>query len=235
MVIAGLLACGGAAAQLAPAPSRAPSVQAPTAAAAASALLERGRAAWRAGDRYAALAVIAQARRLQPDNPEIAQALADVLMELGAPSAAAQALGARAVLGVRSRVAGQRLRWATDIAPLSPDPRRRFDDVDPALARLDSLLGEARAAAPPDAGLITRLQRDRAVAVRQRERWQDALDQVAALRAAGDEIPVYVLAAEAASEAERFSVAGIGAFAADARGNFIGAWRHFAADARDWR
>ena len=198
MALAGMLACGGAAAQLAPTRvPNAPGVQAPEVN--ASALLERGRAAWRTGDRYAALTAIAQARRLQPDNPEIAQALADVLMELGGPSAAAQVLGARADLGVRSRVAGQRLRWATGIAPLLPDPRRRFDEVDPVLARLDALLAKARAAAPPDAGLIIRLQRDRAVALRQRERWQDALDQVAALRVASDELPVYVLAAEADS------------------------------------
>ncbi|MDL9997506.1 poly-beta-1,6 N-acetyl-D-glucosamine export porin PgaA [Variovorax sp. J22P240] len=163
----------------------------------ASALLERGRASLRAGDRYAALAAIAQARRFQLDNAEIAQALADVLMELGASSAAAHALGARADAGVRSRVAGQRLRWAIDIPPLSPDPRRRFDDVDPALARLDELLAEARAAAPPDAGLITRLQRDRAVALRHRERWKEAVDQVGLLRATGDAVPAYVLQAEA--------------------------------------
>ncbi|MEJ8857330.1 poly-beta-1,6 N-acetyl-D-glucosamine export porin PgaA [Variovorax robiniae] len=169
----------------------------PDAPADVSDLVERGRLAWRAGDRYAALAAFGQARRLQPDNPEIAQALADVLVELGAPSGAAYSIGPRADPGLRSRLAAQRLRWAMDLHPLSPDPRRRFDDIDPALAGLDALLAEARAATPPDAGLVTRLQRDRAVALRQRERWQDALDQVASLRAAGDAVPAYVLQAEA--------------------------------------
>jgi hypothetical protein len=60
-------------------------------------------------------------------------------MELGAPSAAAQVLGPRTDPGVCSRVAGQRLRWVIDIPSRSPDPRHRFDDVDPALARLDAL------------------------------------------------------------------------------------------------
>lgn len=165
----------------------------------APALLQRGREALRAGDRYAALAAIAQARRLQPEDPEIARALADVLMELGAASAAADTLGARADLGVRSRVAGERLRWATLIEPRSPDPRRRFDDVDPALATLDALLAEARAASPVDAGLVTRLSRDRAVALRHRERWQESVDQVDQLRAAGADMPVFVLTAEADS------------------------------------
>ncbi|MDM0110311.1 poly-beta-1,6 N-acetyl-D-glucosamine export porin PgaA [Variovorax sp. J22R24] len=204
-----MVACGGTAGQIAPSKDPADPVSGESARAQprpdgqagarteAPALLERGRASLRAGDRYAALAAIAQARRLQPDNPEIAQALADVLIELGAPSAAASALGLRTDPGVRSRVAGQRLRWAIDIPPRSPDPRRRFDDVDAALARLDALLAEARAAAPPDAGLIVRLQRDRAVALRHRECWQEAVDQVSVLREAGDTLPAYVLRAEA--------------------------------------
>ena len=202
--LAGVVACGIAAGQGVTAPGATQAPRSPfrpdaqaDAAVAAQLLLERGRAFLRTGDRYAALGAIAQARRLQPDNAEVTQALADVLMELGAPSAAAHALGARADPGVRSRVAGQRLRWAIDIPPREPDPRRRFDAVDPALARLDALLVEARAAAPPDPGLVTRLKRDRAVALRYRERWQDAVDQVEALRAAGDALPAYVLEAEA--------------------------------------
>ncbi|TDN67018.1 poly-beta-1,6 N-acetyl-D-glucosamine export porin PgaA [Paraburkholderia sp. BL10I2N1] len=209
--MAGVVVCGGAAGQIAsqhaqvitaPGVVEAVSAQSgrdnpPDPGTDASVLLERGRAALRAGDRYAALAAIAQALRLQPGNTEITQALADVLMELGAPSEAAHVLGSHIDAGVRSRVAGQRLRWAIDIHSRSPDPRRRFDDVDLALARLDALLAEARAAVPPDTGLIIRLQRDRAVALRYRERWQDAVDQIEALRSAGDTVPVYVLEAEA--------------------------------------
>lgn len=160
-------------------------------------LLERGRAALRVADRYAALEAIAQARRLQPANAEIAQALADVLMELGAPTRSAEVLGARTDIGVRSRRAAQRLRWATSIFPESPDPRTRFTAIDAALAEIEALLAEARAATPPDAGLIVRLRRDRVVALRQRERWQDVVDAVSELRAGNDVLPIYVLHAEA--------------------------------------
>jgi len=160
--------------------------------------LEQGRQALRAGDAYAALAAFAKARQLQPDDAEIAQALADVLVELGAPTAAADALGARTDIGLRSRIAAQRLRWAIEIAPRSPDPARRFDAVDPALAQLDALLAEARAATPRDDGLLRRLQRDRALALRHRERWLDAIEQVDALRRDGDApLPLYVQQAEA--------------------------------------
>jgi poly-beta-1,6 N-acetyl-D-glucosamine export porin PgaA len=162
-------------------------------------LLEQGRTSLRAGDPFAALTAFARARRLRPRDPDIERALADVLVELGAPSAAADVLGDRSDLGVRSRVAAQRLRWAIEIPPRSPDPRRRFDNIDPALTRLEALLDEARAATPVDTGLVTRLQRDRAVALRHRERWQDVVDQVQALRAAGDVVPIYVLQAEADS------------------------------------
>jgi len=156
-----------------------------------------------------------------------------VLVELGAPSAAADALGDRADPGLQSRVAGERLRWATQIPPRSPDPRRRFDDIDPALARLDALLASAQAATPVDPGLVTRLQRDRAVALRQRERWQDAVDQVAVLRAAGDAVPVYVLQAEADSllalrrpaDARRVYQEALDRMSPDERADEDGPWR----------
>ncbi|MDM0073716.1 poly-beta-1,6 N-acetyl-D-glucosamine export porin PgaA [Variovorax sp. J2P1-59] len=189
MAMAPMLALGCAAGQTVP-PQVDPAMG-------ASALLERGRTALRAGDRYAALLAIAQAWRMQPGSAETAQALADVLMELGGPSGAAHVLGERTDAGVESRAAGQRLRWAIDVPSQSPDPRERLRDVDSALARIDALLAEARSAQPPDAGLVTRLQRDRAVALRQRQRWQEAVDQVGLLRAGGDDIPVYVLQAEA--------------------------------------
>jgi poly-beta-1,6 N-acetyl-D-glucosamine export porin PgaA len=224
------LALGQPAAQAVPATPRA--LDAPSAAE-VPALLERGRAALRAGDRYEALAAFARARRLQPDDPEIARALADVLVELGAPSAAAGVLGERTDLGLQSRVAGERLRWATQIPPRSPDPKRRFDDIDPALAQLDALLAQAQAASPVDPGLVTRLQRDRAVALRQRERWQDAVDQVQVLRAAGDALPVYVLQAEADSllalrrpaDARRVYEEALGRMSSAERADEDGPWR----------
>src|SRR5882672_5128899 len=65
-----------------------------------------------------------------------------------------------------SRIAAQRLRWATQLPVRSPDPAGRFDDVDKVLAALDALLAEARAMTPRDDGLLRRVQRDRAAAAR---------------------------------------------------------------------
>lgn len=163
-------------------------------------LMDQGRQARVAGDSYAALAAVAKARQLQPDDPGIARTLADILADLGAVTAAADALGNATELGLRSRLAGQRLRWAVEVPPRSPDPASRFEDIDPALSRIDALLAQARNATAPDPGMLLRLQRDRAVALRNRERWGDAIGQVDSLRAQGDlPLPLYVLQAEADS------------------------------------
>ncbi|HET7792808.1 MAG TPA: hypothetical protein VFL64_05435 [Rhizobacter sp.] len=151
-----------------------------------------------AADPYAALGQLAQSHHVRPGDAAATRALADALMDIGAVTASAQTLGADADLGVRSRLAAQRLRWAIELPPRSPDPARRFEGIDPVLAALDALLVEARAALPPDTGLLLRLQRDRAVALLHRERWQAVVEQTDALRAQGDlPLPLYVQQAEA--------------------------------------
>ena len=62
---------------------------------------------------------------------------------------------------------------------------------------LESLLATARAASPQDDGLVGRLRRDRVVALRDRERWMDVVDEVTALRTEEMPLPVYVRQAEA--------------------------------------
>jgi tetratricopeptide (TPR) repeat protein len=118
------------------------------------------------------------------------------LLELGAPFAAG-ALLPETPLGIQVRQAGALVRWGGHVVPR--DPRRRFEGTDAALKRLEALLRKARSARKPDAGLIARLRRDRVVALRQRERWADAVAQTQELRADGDQIPPYVREAEADS------------------------------------
>jgi biofilm PGA synthesis protein PgaA len=155
-----------------------------------------GYAALRSGDRFETLRAYGQALRLQPNNREAADAMAGVLLELGAPFAAG-ALLPETPLGIQARQAGALVRWGGHVVPR--DPRRRFEGTDAALKRLDALLRKARSARKPDAGLIARLRRDRVVALRQRERWADAVAEAEGLRADGDQIPPYVREAEADS------------------------------------
>jgi biofilm PGA synthesis protein PgaA len=87
------------------------------------------------------------------------------------------------------------VRWGESITPR--DPRRRFEGTDSALARLDKLVREARSSRNADRGLIVRLRRDQVKALRNRERWADAVAAAENLRGDGDDLPPYVIEAEA--------------------------------------
>ena len=128
-------------------------------------LTEEGRVALHSGDRFLALLKFAMAHELQPTDPDIPRAMADVLVELGAPQGAARFLPSSG-LGIPARQAAEQVRWATQVN--DPDPARHFDATDAAIARLQSLIVQAQALQPPDPGLVRRLQGDMVVALRDR-------------------------------------------------------------------
>lgn len=151
-------------------------------------------------DFFATLREVAAARNSDPGNADAARAVADTLVELGAPFGAGAALGGALDLGLRSRQAAARIRWGQQITPALPTLHTQPTDTDRAIAELQALLQEASTLTPPDAGLVTRLQRDLAVALRDRKRWADVLQTTQALRAAepvGTALPAYVRQAEA--------------------------------------
>jgi poly-beta-1,6 N-acetyl-D-glucosamine export porin PgaA len=156
--------------------------------------LALGYASLRSKDRFGALRAYGQALRLQPENREAMGAMAGMLAELGAPMAAARYLQP-VPIAVQANQAGELVRWGHDVTP--PDPRRRFEGTDKALARLNQLLAQARASRKPDQSLIIRLRRDRVLALRNREQWTEAMRETEALRTDGDVVPPYVREAEA--------------------------------------
>jgi thioredoxin-like negative regulator of GroEL len=83
----------------------------------------------RSGDRFETLRAYGEALRLQPKNREAADAMAGVLLELGAPFAAG-ALLPETPLGIQVRQAGALVRWGGHVVPR--DPRRRFEGTDAA-------------------------------------------------------------------------------------------------------
>lgn len=153
-----------------------------------------GEGADRSGDLYTALRYYGEARERLPADEDLRKATAGVLARLGAPYAASSVLG-QPDAGLEAHKAGLMVRWGAQVRP--PEPELRFAGTDAALARLDSLIAEALAAKPQDAGLLARLRRDRVVALRDRERWADAVQQAEELRRSGDRIPPYVRQAEA--------------------------------------
>jgi poly-beta-1,6 N-acetyl-D-glucosamine export porin PgaA len=153
-----------------------------------------GEAAERADDPYSALREYAEARQRLPDDADLANAEAGVLARLRAPYAASAVLG-HPDAGLEAEQAGSMVRWGSYLRPA--DPRLRFLGTDAALSRLNAQIAAAARATPRDEGLLRRLQRDRAIALRDRKRWQDTVSQTEALKRGGDHLPPYVLQAEA--------------------------------------
>jgi len=156
--------------------------------------LARGYAARTLGQSYAAMRAYAEVRRLQPENAEAARELQNILLELRAPYAAAAQTPA-APPAIRAREAASMVRWGADVP--ADNGQSRFAKTDAAIRRLENLIIETQGRSPVDRSLLWNLERDRAVALRNRERWSDTLAAVEALRAAGDTIPAYVRMAEA--------------------------------------
>ena len=156
--------------------------------------LVEGGAALAAGDSFAALRAYLAARQLAPDDTGLQGEVSGILVRLGAPFAAGLHAAGRDP-GIEAGEAAALVNQATSIPAL--DPAHRFDRTDRALARLESLLATARTASPQDAGLVRRLRSDRVVALRDRERWMDVVDEVTALRTEGMTLPAYVRQAEA--------------------------------------
>jgi biofilm PGA synthesis protein PgaA len=77
------------------------------------------------------------------------------------------------------------VRWGQDIRP--PEPARRFEGTDAALARIDALLAALPA---DDKALRRRLHITRMVALRDRQRMKEAVEEGDALRADGP-LPAY--------------------------------------------
>lgn len=149
-----------------------------------------------AGDRFAALHAYGTAHELAPEDKDIANVIAGILMALNAPYGAASVV-TDPDMGIEAAKAAEMVRWGKGF--VQPEPQKRFQRTDAAIARLEFLIREASAAQPADHGLLLRLKRDRVLALRNRERWSDAVAAAAALRAEGDKLPPYVREAEADS------------------------------------
>ncbi|MBR0778150.1 poly-beta-1,6 N-acetyl-D-glucosamine export porin PgaA [Bradyrhizobium diazoefficiens] len=140
--------------------------------------------AWRrAGDPYRAISAYTDALKLAPANQEARSAAASLLAGEGG------AFGAVALAGTTPPYApaqaAEMVRWGADTRPA--DPAHRFDGTDAAIARLDRLLAERP---PPSAGTRRRLRLDRLVALRDRVRMREVVEEGNALRARGP-LPPY--------------------------------------------
>lgn len=146
-------------------------------------LMAEGYAWRRAGDTAAAVRAYGEAIRLSRGNQEVRTEAAGVLLDVGAPWGAAAIAGSTPSIEVQQ--AGSMVQWGEQVRP--PDPARRFDGTDAALARLDALLVSLP---PDDKALRRRLRIERMTALRDRVRMKEAVEEGDALRADGP-LPAY--------------------------------------------
>ena len=150
--------------------------------------------AWRrAGDPYRAIAVYAKALKLAPANKEVRTETAAVMNGEGGPYGAAEVAGTTPLLAADEAAA--MVRWGAKIRP--PDPAHRFDGTDAALARLDALLA-ALPPPPAEPAMRRQLRLDRMVALRDRVRMKEVVEEGEALRA---DAPLPLYAEEAYADA----------------------------------
>lgn len=150
----------------------------------------------RAGERFTALHHYAAAARIAPRSTEARAGTARVLRSLGGPHGAAAIADAPPPLAegadrlpLGAEMAAADVRFGNTVRP--PEPERRFEGTDAALARLDALLAQ-----DPPAALRRRIRQDRVVALRDRVRMAEALAEADAL-AADAPLPPYVREARA--------------------------------------
>jgi biofilm PGA synthesis protein PgaA len=138
--------------------------------------------AWRrSGDPFKAMKVYSEAIRAAPANQGVRSEASGVLQDMGAPFGAEIIAGTKTP-SIAADQAAAMVRWGAKVR--STDPAHRFDGTDAALARLDQLLA-ALPPPPAEPGMRRRLRLDRMVALRDRMRMQEAVEEAEALRAEG--------------------------------------------------
>jgi biofilm PGA synthesis protein PgaA len=141
-------------------------------------LMAEGYAYRRAGNPAAALKAYGEAVRLSRGSQGVRNEAAGVLIDLGAPYGAATIAGD--TRPIQAQQAGAMVRWGEQVR--SEDPARRFEGTDAALARIEALLASLPA---DDKALRRQLRLDRLVALRDRQRMKEAVEEGDALRADG--------------------------------------------------
>ncbi len=138
-------------------------------------LMAEGDAHRKARDLFAALAAYTAAIKLAPTDPAPRREAAAVMIELGGPHGAAMIAGETPK--VAAAQAAAMVRWGAEVQV--PDPARRFEGTDAALARLDALLASTPVA---EVDLRRRLRLDRMVALADRLRMAEAASEGDELR-----------------------------------------------------
>lgn len=146
-------------------------------------LMAEGDAHRKARDLFGALAAYTAAIKLAPTDPAPRREAAAVMIELGGPHGAAMIAGETPTIAAAQGAAME--RWGKLVR--DPDPARRFDGTDAALARLEALLASTPSGEPR---LKRQLRLDRMVALADRTRMEEAAREGDSLKA-DSPLPLY--------------------------------------------
>jgi biofilm PGA synthesis protein PgaA len=138
--------------------------------------------------RFEALRAYAYAQRLDPDNAESREGLSRLLASFGGFNGAI-AQSKFPSLALRADQAALGTRWADTIP--APKPEDRFNRIDQVLIQLNHLIEQAENSKNKNIALLRQLHCDRVVALRERERWSEAVKEAIALEIGGP-LPAYV-------------------------------------------
>ena len=136
----------------------------------------------RSGQPFTALREYAEAGRLAPNNAEVRREMADLMSELGGPFGASRM--APTTPSIAASQAAAMVRWGERVKPR--DPARRFDGTDAAIARLEALLRSTQ-----EPAIRRRLRQDHVIALRDRFRMEEVVQEAEALKANAP-LPAYV-------------------------------------------
>jgi biofilm PGA synthesis protein PgaA len=143
----------------------------------------------RAGQPLEALKATMDALQIDPASAEARREAAGLLRQIGGPNGAAALMGPPPPLSLAADQAAAMVRWGSDIRP--DDPARRYEGTDAALVKLDRLIAAAKADPQAGSAILIQLRLDRMVALRDRKRMNEVVQEADAIRAGGHALPPY--------------------------------------------
>ena len=145
------------------------------------------------GRKFDAMLAYSYAQRNDSGNTQAREGLARLLASVGGFNGAL-AQSTEPGLNLLAGQAALGIRWSESIP--TPKPEDRFNRIDQALLQLNRLIEQAEKNQQTNIALLRQLHGDRVVALRQRERWSEAVSEAARLEKIGP-LPAYVNQAQA--------------------------------------
>jgi len=145
------------------------------------------------GRKFDAMVAYSYTQRRDPNSKQAREGIARLLSSVGGFNGAI-AQTAEPSLNLLADQSALGIRWAESIPTRKPEDR--FNRIDKVLLQLNSLIEQAENSPQKNTALLRQLHGDRVVALRQRERWSEAVSEATRLEKVSP-LPAYVKQAQA--------------------------------------